>query len=138
MTTEDYVPKDIAILLNEKGFYGDCCQRYSLVDVREWQADAWVDIKKGERYFSEGKIDIEQSVQCPTLQMARKWLSEAHNIFISISIGYVGRESRKTYMWMPCVCKSDHIEYPTEEDFEAPSEEEAIVDALRYCLEHLI
>lgn len=130
MITEDYVSYGVARLLKDKGF-DESIETLIRPDGVIYRLDDFTITNSEIKIYSD-------DVCCPTLQMARKWLSDVHNIFISISIGYVGRESRKTYMWMPCICKSDHIEYPTEENFEAPSEEEAIVDALRYCLEHLI
>ena len=75
MITEDYVSFEIAKLLKEKRFDGECRDYYST----------------DEHFYSE---DFKSNWNCvggtiiifsaPTLQMAMKWLREVHHLVIQI------------------------------------------------------
>ena len=67
MITEDYVSFEIAQLLKEKGFDGDC--------------DYWYG-EYGERCCSPSVISVE--CWCPSQSIALKWLREVYNIHITI------------------------------------------------------
>lgn len=117
--TEDYISFETAKLLNDKGFneptlayaYGnDMINYYSkprITDVINIQV---------------GRIPM------PTLQMARKWLREVHNIDISI----IPLRSQKEYL--PRI-ESDTISHDA---IPCRKYEEACEVAIKYCLEKLI
>ena len=67
MITEDYCSFEIAELLKEKGFDGEC--------------DYWYD-EYGGRCCSPSVISVE--CWCPSQSLALKWLREVHNIHIEI------------------------------------------------------
>ena len=73
MIKEDYVSFEIAKLLNEKGFDGECDYYYS-EDSREMQQ-----LLLDELYYHN-----EDFIKCPTLQMAMKWLREEHQLLIGV------------------------------------------------------
>ena len=130
MITEDFVSFETAKLLKEKGFDADI--------------DLW--------YDSEGEIfhlchcDYNATkhfacVQCPTLQMAMKWLREEHNIHITgvpngigENVFYMGIYRKYYYGW---TCISDCLDEKYKEaEFHMP--EEACEAAIKYCLENLV
>ena len=82
-------------------------------------------------------VDDYQRLVCyiPTLQMAMKWLREAHGLDIDISIEYT---PKKTYYYS--VLKKTVIRdidcLHSETNFK--SYEEACESAIKYCLENLI
>ena len=110
MITEDYVSFETAKLLKERGF--------------------------NER-TNMPHVDDYQRLVCyiPTLQMAMKWLREAHGLDIDISIEYT---PKKTYYYS--VLKKTVIRdidcLHSETNFK--SYEEACESAIKYCLENLI
>lgn len=83
MIQEEYVGIKTAKLLKWKGFDEDCLKRYSLVNVKGWRGDTIVDISKNGRYLKT-EIDITDSINCPTQQMAMRWLREKHHIHIMV------------------------------------------------------
>ena len=110
MITEDYVSFETAKLLKERGF--------------------------NER-TNMPHVDDYQRLVCyiPTLQMAMKWLREAHGLDKDISIEYT---PKKTYYYS--VLKKTVIRdidcLHSETNFK--SYEEACESAIKYCLENLI
>lgn len=79
MITEDYVSFETAKLLKEKGFDVDCYCFYTDGELVRAQGHAcnW---NNGETLFA----DYKNECSAPTLQMAMKWLREAHKIVIMI------------------------------------------------------
>lgn len=67
MVTEDYVSFDTAKLLKEKGF-GQLTYACFAPD--------------GEEYY--GYRAVDDDIMRPTLQMAMKWLREAHKLYIVV------------------------------------------------------
>ena len=131
MVTESYCSLELCKLLKDKGFDGrenHCNTGYfngSLIDYTLFG-------------FCDGDI-----ILTPAHQMAMDWLREEKNIFIAISVGYVGKESKRKYFWCPCVLKEDHIEYPIEHNDGSVDEmsntfNEAVEDALKYSLTKLV
>ena len=123
MITEDYVSFETAKLLKEKGFDGDI--------------DLW--------YNSDGEIfhlchyDYNATkyfacVQCPTLQMAMKWLRDVHNISVE---PFVDFGSGDEYWWTVDVAyiKKNGL---IDELCGYNSYEEACEAAIKYCLVNLI
>lgn len=100
--TEDYVSFEIEKLLIEKGFDVDDCEvHYDPLDHTQYEI---------------------------TLQMARKWLREVHNIDISI----IPLRSHKEYL--PRI-ESDTISHDC---IPYRKFEDACEIAIKYCLENLI
>lgn len=125
MITEDYVRFETAKLLKEKGFDEDI--------------DSWYD-ENGKMFFQH-KYDINRDwrvranqkvYECPTLQMAMKWLREVHGFFIHIDV------IREASCWLADIqdIKGDVGVYPVGNEF--PNYEEACEGAVKYCLENLI
>jgi hypothetical protein len=124
--TEDYVSFETAKLLKEKGFdvYGD--------GSFGSETKIWME------YSPFGKIrDVSSSrpsikgYPAPTLQMARKWLREVHNI--DIEIHTVRHLHNKWYSWFVTSDKHVGTNNKREEKYE-----EACEAAIKYCLENLI
>ena len=67
---EDYVSYETAKLLKEKGFEGEC-SRFCIPNGHSMQ--------KYEHYHN---FDINDRIDCPTIQMALKWLRKVHNLHI--------------------------------------------------------
>lgn len=77
MITEDYVSFEIAKLLKEKGFD-------KAVLITDWWYDAEGQAHKRGNYSYGGApfYDKETCFNCPTLQMAIKWLNDVHHILV--------------------------------------------------------
>lgn len=117
---EDYCSFEVAKLLKDKGFVGECSRFYMPNGYGIW---------KYEHYHD---FDISKRIECPTLQMACKWLREVYNVVIEINsiwivgfgYNYIARivvegESKK--------CLKHYNYY-----------EEAVEAAIKYVLENLI
>lgn len=64
MITEDYVSFEVAKLLKEMGFDGDTSCYYTPDNKKRWVYQHYQDFDKKDR------------IECPTFQMAMKWLRE--------------------------------------------------------------
>ena len=116
--TEDYVSFEIAQLLEEKGFDGDC--------------DYWYD-EYGERCCSPSVISVE--CWCPSQSLALKWLREVHNIFIEINVSIdLNGSHHFNYSILDKECKYIRKGY-TSFDW---NYEQAIEAAIDYVLKNLI
>ena len=143
MITEDYVSFETAKLLKEKGF--------DLYKVREWVAKPQDKNTLERDLFPtlEDFIESEDFVELPitsyhypliTLQMAMKWLREAHNLHCSVDYDYV------LGWYCQITSLKETVEYDYEEmkhyhpdkDNGFSSSEEACESAIKYCLENLI
>lgn len=133
--TEDYVSYETAKLLKERGFDEECRAIYEEGILR---------INTLCEYHNS---ELSSYVCAPTLQMALKWLREAHNIEISISYGFPFVDGKQVYkyFWCPVVVKEDRLEYPMDDpntsEFSeemADSYEQAVEAAIKYALENLI
>jgi len=128
MITEDYVSFETAKLLKEKGFDSECDYLYVDGNIVRAQGGKcnW---NSGETLFT----DYKNECSAPTLQMAMKWLREAHNIIISIfptiETDMIVREdySYAIYKNKISVYQNCSITY-----------EQACEAAIKYCLEKLI
>lgn len=120
MITEDYVSYEVAKLLKEKGFDIECNTAYyngSLIDYTLYG-------------FCDGEL-----IDCPTHQMAMKWLREVHNIYIDISPTYSEVEKTIHFIWQ--VFDSNYNDISDCEIFYGKYEQ-AVEAALKYSLENLI
>lgn len=128
MITEDYVSFETAKLLKEKGF-DEYCGYYS--SDGEY-CGYCVYNHRGEDYIS-----------APTLQMAKKWLREVHNIHINIDIHYLHFANQNGWMYIITKILENGIDYIDSEGDENDkyfysTYEEACETAIKYCLENLI
>ena len=128
MITEDYVSFETAKLLKEKGF-------------DEKGVKVWYD-ESGEMYYDRREIKYqikienhEKLFQCPTLQMAMKWLREVHSIDISIAVRFWNKDKDALVKsWKYTVYRTDEIESFGQSN----TYEEACEAAIKYCLKNLI
>ena len=128
MIQEAYVSFETAKLLKEKGFdentlmvymsYGDLCKCNRYDSIRN---SNYNDITKN--YFE---------CTAPTLQMAMKWLREVHNIDICV---FPYQADYISYSYKVKIYKNKEI-YLTITD--SKTYEDAVEEAIKYCLENLI
>ena len=118
MIQEDYVSFEVAKLLKEKGFDIECNTAYyngSLIDYTLYG-------------FCDGEL-----INCPTHQMAMKWLREKQ-IYIRIIEDAFGESYRfEVYSKNPNVKINYYVPNYYKDTYE--DDDEA---ALKYCLENLI
>ena len=120
MVEEDYVSFETAKLLKEKGF-DEPCFRYA-ESKKIYESGAWMVAN-----VTGGAVGI------PTLQMAMKWLREAHNLHIDVdpSEGNWNPTVLELENWTCAVKFGDNI--PIQDSYE-----QACEAAIKYCLENLI
>lgn len=124
--TEDYVSYETSLLLKEKGFDIECNHAYyngRLVDYTLYG-------------FCNGEL-----VNCPTLQMAMKWLRKVHHKYCDI------RYDIDLYWFFHIIELKElkeHFDYSelkyyhTENEIGFNSYEEACEASIKYTLENLI
>jgi len=132
MITEDYVSFEIAKLLKEKGFDEPCLMCYTS------------DKKLGNYgYYRSYKNSDVFSLTAPTIQMAMKWLREAHKIHIELNWDK-GNQLYDFQIWKPGKYQPEISSldlWRIYKDGNYPGEwkyEEACEEAIKYCLENLI
>ena len=128
MITENYVSFNTAILLNKKGFDGIVHSYYHIWDGPNHPPipDSIVNDSEAPHLY----------IIAPTLQIACKWLREAHNIHVVLKFDfntgyYTGRiyDGRRE----STIEKDDYIAIVGNRTYEQACEE-----AIKYCLEKLI
>ena len=133
MTTEDYVSFETAKLLKEKGFYGECLSMYLTPKPHFGMGnpnEAKIAPHGRDSHYYEG---YEYQCEAPTLQMAMKWLREAHKIAINIGWGEAFEEN---YQWWCIILNQNSGEILRESEY-SKTYEEAAEAAIRYCLYNL-
>ena len=130
MITEDYVSFEVAKLLKEKGFDGECDYLYvngNIVRAQGFRCN-W---NKGETIFT----DYKNECSAPTIQMAMKWLREEKRLYINVWADPKDFENDdfSTIYRM-------HVYNGTSNNGtrEFSKYEEACENGIRYCLENLI
>ena len=134
MVTENYVSFEIAKLLNEKGF--DWCESpfYSEQDRDEWRQNNSYTIPN-MLYDPDLPFDSETlTMVAPhvSIQMAMKWLREAHNLYIDIRINI----NNSLYSFKIYSVGISGTRAFT--NYRIKSYEKACDEAIKYCLENLI
>ena len=124
MVNEDYVSFETAKLLKEKGF-NEPTYAYYLPNASFYLSPREIDNKN---LYAQG------CVSAPTLQMAMKWLREAHKIAINIGWGEVFEEN---YQWWCIILNQNNGKILRENEYHK-TYEEACETAIRYCLMNLI
>jgi hypothetical protein len=120
---EDFVSFEIAELLKEKGFNEPCYTCYVVNEISHYD------------YCLTNFEAIEEVVTAPTLQMACRWLTAVHNLFITFELDF----SDGAYPLFDAVvynlatCKK----YPII-NYDRYSYIKGIEAAIKYCLENLI
>ena len=121
MITEDYVSFEIAKLLKEKGFVGECFF-------------CWDNVTETNRISSlmvcSNKELVEHYYAMPTLQMAMKWLREEHAIIIELH-----HQHRKE--WYAIISSENPLGIGVYTTSTFNTYEEACEAAIKYCLENL-
>ena len=159
MITEDYVSFETAKLLKEKGFRENTNRYYNaqygqIRTVSDIFMTDWNDDDYMKRILMDGAVAI------PTIQMAMKWIQDAHNIVVVPNYEYEFDNTPWCYKIFkleengkPEVVAVKGVSYdkdgnPTEHivglrDYERSdsdyiTREEACEAAIKYCLENLI
>ena len=121
MITEDYISFETAKLLKEKGFDGECSRFYMPNGHGRW---------KHEHYHD---FDISDRIECPTLQMAMKWLREVHKIEVRVIY-----DNDKFSWYGACNPMNELSQILLGFNCESNSYEETCESGIKYCLENLI
>ncbi len=133
--TEDYVSFETAKLLKDKGFDGECSMFYMPNGNCRW---------KYEHYHD---FDISERIECPTIQMAMKWLREVHKLVITISIlnennkGNTDYSNPDRWFYFFDITNEKGVVIDIEYDpllNEFSTYEEACEAGIQHCLKHLI
>lgn len=137
MITEDYVSFEIAKLLKEKRFEGECVSYYSEFVDNNKTLCRW---RKTHSYVN---VKNDAYILVPTLQMTMKWLREVYNIHINIDVHWLHFANQNG--WMYIIAKilengTDYIDSKGDENDKHfySTYEEACETAIKYCLENLI
>lgn len=134
MITEDYVSFEVAQLLKEKGFDGECRAFW-----KDWKGEIRLCSCNNAHMFEychnsmlERYNDAEETnIAAPTLQMAMKWLREEHTIIIELHHQY-----RKE--WYAIVSSENPLGIGVYTTSTFNTYEESCEAAIKYCLENLI
>lgn len=134
MITEDYVSFEIAKLLKEKGFDGECIGYY-------WDMDKTFDIHYELLSYSDGNLRNE-IILAPTLQMAMKWLRDTYKLHITVVPNPLNFEHQDIQDGWGCeVTHLSDLSFDGDYEFfqkKYPTHEEACEAAINYCLKYLI
>ena len=139
MITEDYVSFEIARLLKEKGFDGECRAFW-----KDWKGEIRLCSCNRAHMFDYCHNSMleryngaeETNIAAPTLQMAMKWLREEHSLYIDIVTSFSQDGICYTFS---CSNTMDLIQGTKETSYhEYQTYEEACEEAIKYCLENLI
>jgi hypothetical protein len=127
MITEDYVSFETAKLLKEKGFVGECFAAYN-------------GNGKLYKFIEEVDDNVPYWSDAPTIQIAMKWLREAHHIFIAINIvSHTTVTMEQKYYFFKLYRNRKLYNFPLNDSVKLYfSYEEACEAAIKYCLENLI
>ena len=132
MIREDYVGFEIAKLLKEKGFEGECLGVYF--------PDGRFDTFDTAFNYNLPIGNLSHAINAPTLQMAMKWLREIYKLEVRSTCDY-----DKDSWWgsiNPMFEETDEnsniYQKALRFDYQGKSYEESCEAAIKYCLENLI
>ena len=143
--TEDYVSFETAKLLKEKGF-NEVCRAWYFGEDRVNNSTI---IPKDELLFVSDNyygakrnkwIGYPNAVTAPTLQMVKKWFKIVHNIGIFPST-YTFSNADGSEEYHPYGCSIIDLktyQLLTNNIFQKETEEEAVEEAIKFCLKNLI
>ena len=133
MDKEDYVSFETAKLLKENGFDFKCDKCYAYFaddDIRCLNLN----------YPKSAQSLVEDRYPCVTLQMAMRWLREAHNIMVSpyaLSLGYYFEIFDLTNRDITGCKPLYKVGVPNKEDV-LSTYEESCETAINYYLENML
>lgn len=136
MVKEDYVNFELAKLLKEKGFDESVNRFYEISTGQPL-------LVRSEYCRNSYTIDYA----APTLQMAMKWLMEVHGIYIQcFRLPAAVKTDDNSSEWKPWYFEYTLLKPINEIDLDCKPDnfnefktyEEAVENALKYCLENLI
>ena len=127
MITEDYVSFEIAKLLKEKGFDGECSCYYFFKDEAQFEESL-------THWNWNNGYTFRYSA--PTLQMVMKWLREVHHLFVFISTWRKINDVQDQYYYE--IRELGSKDYDTLFSNVVGSYEQTCESAIKYCLENLI
>jgi hypothetical protein len=135
MITEDYVSFEIAKLLKEKGFDGECQGYYEVPTKISLQKDVRKQLNVLPKNWNEYNKEcvVCEYISIPTHQMVLKWLREVHNIHCTIDIGYGSKAMYFSNVYSTKKSGALHNETGYYNSYE-----EAVEAALLYVLKNLI
>jgi len=139
--TDDYCSFEIAKLLKEKGFDGECRMTYREHDM---QMIYYTPNPNNLLNFTTNREKLEKHSKkqhcdyalCPTHQMALKWLREVHKLHIYAEPYWPQGDMRNKMRWQGFVVDLNTINGDSQ--CYADSPEEAIENRIRFVLENLI
>lgn len=155
MVTEDYVSFEVAKLLKEKGFIGsgDIGSRCGFYSEKDYETGHGIITKTGREVglvyddLDNSELELYEYLR-PTLQMAMKWLREVHGLHIDVFVGEDESYDADSVMveqwhfWTYYITTTDgDFVYNAYEEFdvvEYQTYEEAVEDAILFCLNNLI
>lgn len=125
---ETVVSFEIAKKLQEKGY--------------DWQTFDWYspfgDFSVGMLPRTLQGCPMRRECYAPTIGLALKWLREVKNIYVDISLHYDGWDS----LILTNISTDDNGEYVYEcvdrGEFPCPTYEQAAMEGIAYCLDHII
>lgn len=133
---KEYIPKNIAVKLKNKGFAEPVCAYYR-------QSGHLWRIQGGRKSV----VDADDCCAAPTVWDTLKWLREKHHVEFGISYGFPFVFGRQTfrYHWNVVVVKEDHLEYPMDDlesglyyEKRSASFEDAALEFVEYVLDKII
>ena len=129
MVQEAYVSLETAKLLNEKWFVQKCRSYYLGNDENRWEHCYQEVIPKNETVY-----------ECPTQQMAMRWLREEHNLSIEISSCCTVLEGKagESFWAARIIDRHKILDNPLLVGNRFSKYEEACEAAIKCCLENLI
>ena len=136
MIKEDYVSFETAKLLKEKGFDSPCFMAYY-----ETNNGHKIGYDVGRNNYQWDIVNKENGLSnccAPTLQMAMKWLRKEHNIGIFPSTYCLLKNGEVTHPYGTCITNLVTYEIIVDDCLPEETYEEAIENALIYCLKNLI
>ena len=112
---EEYVTKEVALLLKKLGFDGYCMAYYreadeTLILAKERVDKVWIE--------NHGNKNHTEYYLSPTQQMAKRWLREVHEIFIGESYIDYENSSRSYFIEAKNMKNNKVIEYRSFDDLE--------------------
>lgn len=138
MITETYVSFEVAKLLKEKGFDGECMSMYITPKPHSGMGnpnEAKIAPHGRDSHYYDGYL---YQCEAPTLQMAMDWLrvTYKHHIVAEPRLYNSANTDSDFSRWLWTIITEDSYLYSEGEDF--PTYESAAEAALKHCLENLI
>ena len=128
MITEDYCSFEVAKLLKEKKFDELCIFKYNYEGIR-MKAGVAID------EWQNSELDDDE-YSCVSHQMAMKWLREVHGLSVE-TFSIKGTSNIYPVFWKGNVVKLLTQDHAFSGEL-VGSYEEAVEEAIKYCLENLI